>query len=120
MQLIGLPGKEQCQWFHGSTTRPNIQYQVHNYDVEKEEEVEEVEALVGELKRRYPHGQVIVYCSSVAKTVRLAEVLQCVYYHQNVGSQGGKEKLVEQLTSGTQQVFTATNTLGLGVDAPTI
>ncbi|PVH91634.1 hypothetical protein DM02DRAFT_545444, partial [Periconia macrospinosa] len=27
---------------------------------------------------------------------------------------------VEQLTSGTQQVFTATNALGLGVDAPMI
>ncbi|PVH90688.1 P-loop containing nucleoside triphosphate hydrolase protein [Periconia macrospinosa] len=115
---MGLPGKEQCQWFRGSTTRPNIRYQVHDYDAEKEEE--EVEALVGELKRRHPHGQVIVYCSSVAKTVRLAEVLQCVCYHRNVGSQEEKERLVGQLTSGSQQVFTATNALGLGVDAPTI
>lgn len=24
VQLMGLPGKEQCQWFRGSTTRPNI------------------------------------------------------------------------------------------------
>lgn len=118
IQLMGLPGKEQCQWFRGNTTRPNIQYQVFDYNVEKEEE--EVEALVAALQRRHPHGQVVVYCSSVAKTVRLAEVLQCVCYHRNIGSQGEKERLVEQLASGSQRVLTATNALGLGVDARTI
>jgi superfamily II DNA helicase RecQ len=37
-----------------------------------------------------------------------------------VGSRSEKSKLVRQLTEGLQQVFTATNALGLGVDAPTI
>jgi superfamily II DNA helicase RecQ len=37
-----------------------------------------------------------------------------------VGTAEDKQKIVRQLTSGEQQVFTATNALGLGVDAPTI
>ena len=65
-------------------------------------------------------GQIIVYCDTVAKTVRLAKLLDCVYYHRQVGSRGEKAELVRQLTEGRQQVFTATNALGLGVDAPTI
>jgi superfamily II DNA helicase RecQ len=117
--LMGLPGKEQCQWFRGVTSRSNIQYQIQAYDMEEEEEA--VRTLVEELKREYPPpGQVIVYCDTVQKTVRLAEVLGCVCYHRNVGSSQEKKALVAQLTSGQQQVFTATNALGLGVDAPTI
>ncbi|KAF2726598.1 hypothetical protein EJ04DRAFT_598889, partial [Polyplosphaeria fusca] len=46
-------------------------------------------------------GQIIVYCDTVDRTKQLAEVLGCVCYHRN-------------------QVFTATNALGLGIDAPTI
>ncbi|KAH6612356.1 P-loop containing nucleoside triphosphate hydrolase protein [Boeremia exigua] len=65
-------------------------------------------------------GQIIVYCDTVAKTVRLARLLGCVCYHRQVGSRGEKAELVRQLTEGRQQVFTATNALGLGVDAPTI
>jgi superfamily II DNA helicase RecQ len=119
IDLMGLPGKEQCAWFRGVTSRSNVQYQIHAYDMEEEEEA--VSRLVEELKQKYPSpGQVIVYCDTVQKTVRLAEVLGCVCYHRNVGSSQEKKALVAQLTSGQQQVFTATNALGLGVDAPTI
>ena len=41
-------------------------------------------------------------------------------YHRNVGSAEAKRAIVRQLRQGTQQVFTATNALGLGVDAPAI
>ncbi|KAF2803442.1 uncharacterized protein BDZ99DRAFT_372662, partial [Mytilinidion resinicola] len=37
-----------------------------------------------------------------------------------VGSSKEKSELVKQLTKGRQQVFTATNALGLGINAPTI
>ncbi|KAF2818026.1 uncharacterized protein BDZ99DRAFT_365646, partial [Mytilinidion resinicola] len=37
-----------------------------------------------------------------------------------MGSSKEKSKLVKQLTEGQQQVFTATNALGLGINAPTI
>jgi superfamily II DNA helicase RecQ len=65
-------------------------------------------------------GQIIVYYNIVAKTVQLAKVLGCVYFYRNVGSSKEKGELVRQLTKGQQQVFTATNALGLGVDALTI
>jgi len=119
IRLMGLPPKAQCQWFRGVTTRTNIQYRIHPYDVDEEEEA--MKALVDELKKKYPlPGQMIVYCDSIDQTKRLAEVLNCVCYYREVGSRREKRELVMQLTSGQQQVFTATNALGLGVDAPTI
>jgi len=119
LRLMGLPGKERCQWFRGTTTRKNIQYGVQMYEMEKEEEA--VAELVARLKQKYAMpGQIIVYCDTVAKTVQLAKVLGGVCFHRNVGSSKEKSELVRQLTEGQQQVFTATNALGLGVDAPTI
>ena len=41
-------------------------------------------------------------------------------YHRNIGSAETKRGIVRQLREGRQQVFTATNALGLGVDAPRI
>ncbi|KAF2008294.1 P-loop containing nucleoside triphosphate hydrolase protein, partial [Aaosphaeria arxii CBS 175.79] len=63
---------------------------------------------------------IIVYCDTVKRAVGLAEALQCVCYHRNAGSSREKQELVRQWTSGEQQVFTATNALGLGIDAPSI
>jgi superfamily II DNA helicase RecQ len=89
------------------------------YEIEKEEEA--VANLVAGLKQKYAMlGQIIVYCNTVAKTVQLAKVLGCVCFHRNVGSSKEKAELVRQLTKGQQQVFTATNALGLEVDALTI
>ena len=119
VQLMGLPPKEQCQWFRGVTARTNIQYRIVSYDEKDEERA--VGRLVERLKAKYPPpGQIIVYCDTVAKTERLAEVLQCICYHRNVGTSVEKRAIVRRLMSGEGQVFTATNALGLGVDAPTI
>ena len=119
IRLMGLPAKEKCYWFHGVTTRKNVVYRVQIYNKDNEEEV--VSRLVSEKKQEYPMpGQIIVYCGTVERTVRLATVLGCVCYHRTVRSRGEKSELVRQLTEGRQQVFTATNALGLGVDAATI
>ena len=119
IQLMGLPPKERCRWFRGTTTRRNIWYQVRGYDVKEEDR--EVKQVVDDLKEKYgPRGQIIVYCDTVGKTQRLAEVLGCVCYYRTVGSAKEKKELLNLLTSGRQQVFTATNALGLGIDAPTI
>ena len=121
IRLMGLPPKEKCQWFRGSTTRKNVEYRVQLYNQKEEEEDEVLLRLVEEKRRQYPMpGQILVYCDTVEKTVRLAKLLGCVCYHRQVGSRGEKAELVRQLTEGRQQVFTATNALGLGVDAPTI
>lgn len=119
INLMGLPPKEQCQWFRGITTRKNIGYKVQRYNVDEEEEA--IRTMVDGLQKKYPSpGQIIVYCDTVERTARLAEVLGCVCYHRTVGSSQEKKQLLWQLTSGQQQVFTATNALGLGIDAPTI
>jgi superfamily II DNA helicase RecQ len=52
IDAIGLPPKKQCKWFRGQTTRKNIQYQVHAYNVEDEQQAGV--DLVEELKRKYP------------------------------------------------------------------
>lgn len=119
MQLMGLPAKERCQWLRGVTTRGNIRYWIHEYNVEEEEEA--VQELVEGLKKKYPlPGQIIVYSDTVKKAEALAARLGCVCYHRNIGNIKYKSRLLTQLTSGQQQVFVATNALGLGVDAPTI
>jgi superfamily II DNA helicase RecQ len=77
--------------------------------------------LVEELKRKYLlPSQVIVYCGTKNRTVEIARVLGAVCYHQAVESIEEKKEIVQQLTSGKAQVFTATNALGLGINAPTI
>jgi superfamily II DNA helicase RecQ len=119
IEAMGLPPKRQCQWFRGQTTRKNIRYQVHAYDVEDEQQA--VVDLVQGLKEKYPlPGQVVVYCGTRERTVQMARVLGAVCYPRAVGGIEEKREIVRQLTSGQQQVFTATNALGLGIDAPTI
>ena len=89
------------------------------YNIKKKEKV--VGKLVKEKKVKYlMPRQIIIYYNTVKKTERLATVLGYIYYHQQIGSRAEKSKLVQQLTEGLQQVFTATNALGLGVDTPTI
>jgi superfamily II DNA helicase RecQ len=119
IEVMGLPAKRACQWFRGSTTRKNIGYRVHGYETSEEEK--EVVKLVEALKRKYPlPGQIIVYCGTVLRTVQMAEVLGAVCFHREVGSAEKKKEIVRQLTAGQAQVFTATNALGLGVNAATI
>lgn len=119
LELIGLPSKEDCQWFRGWTTRTNIRYQVHGYNIEEEEEV--IVKIVEGLKVKYPMpGQIVVFCGTVQKTEQIAKALGAVCFHRNVGSAEEKSRIVKQLTGAQEQVFTATNALGLGVDAATI
>jgi superfamily II DNA helicase RecQ len=50
----------------------------------------------------------------------MVSVLGAVCYYQAVGSTEEKQRIVQQLMSREEQVFTATNALGLGIDALTI
>lgn len=119
-RLMGLPeDKEGCHWFRGPTTRRNVAYRVRLYD--KKEEMEVVQRLVEEKKQQYPlPGQIVIYCETVELTRKLAEVLDCACYYREVGDAEEKKAIVRQLCGGEEQVFTATNALGLGVDAPSI
>jgi superfamily II DNA helicase RecQ len=54
------------------------------------------------------------------QTEELAEVLSYRAYHREIGTEEEKDELLIGLTEGEERVFTATNALGLGVDAPKI
>ncbi len=117
--MTGLPAKKKCHWFQEVTTRRNVEYRIQLHDRREEEET--VVKLMEEKKQQYPMpGQIIIYCDTVKKIKRLAAVLGCVCYHREAGSRAEKGEMVWQLTEKRQQVFTATNALGLGVNAPTI
>jgi superfamily II DNA helicase RecQ len=118
--LVGLPCKG-VHWFRAATTRGNVQYQIQRYSPSEETEEDVLAALVEQKKRQYQDGgKIIVYCDTVQKTEQYAQRLGAMCYHRNVGSAKEKKEIVRALREGTQQVFTATNALGLGVDAPTI
>ncbi|KAJ1677962.1 hypothetical protein EV182_005075, partial [Spiromyces aspiralis] len=128
-RLVGLPAGGGGQWFRGATTRRNVRYEVRRYDGRREKEEDIVAALVEEKKAKYGRdgrdgrdggGKIVVYCDTVKKAEQYARRLGALCYHRKAGSAEVKQAIVRQLREGTQQVFTATNALGLGVDAPTI
>jgi superfamily II DNA helicase RecQ len=101
--------------------RKNVRYQIRGYKAPDRSEEDALADLVEEKKAQYgKEGQIIIYCDTVKKTVQYAKRLGGSCYHRGVGSAEEKKAIVRQLTEGRQQVFVATNALGLGVDAPTI
>ena len=117
-EAIGVPEREMFT-LRDRTVRPNIAYTVVGY--KKKEEDEEVQQLVEEKLDQHPEPrQVIVYCRKVEQAKRLAVVLGCSVYHRTVGDQKKKKGILHRLTGQTERVFTATNALGVGIDAPTI
>jgi superfamily II DNA helicase RecQ len=97
------------------TYRSNVAYSVMDY--EKGELHEAIQQLVEEKKTQYPDGKIVVYCRTVVQTEELAEFLGCRAYHREVRSEEEKNAVLTELTEGEERVFTATNALGLGVDA---
>ena len=57
-----------------------------------------------------------MYCRSVTETKELAEVLGGTAYFREMGDHEHKRWLLDWLISGHEQVFTATNALGMGID----
>lgn len=117
--LADIGTKEGEFWFRSRTSKPNVKYQIVWHD-EKEEEAVLIR-LLEEKKTQYGRaGQIIVYCDTVGKTKRYAKALGCQSFYRGVGDNREKERLLKALKDGTQQVWTATNALGLGVDAPSV
>jgi superfamily II DNA helicase RecQ len=63
---------------------------------------------------------VIVYYRKVKQAKRLAVVLGCSIYYRTIGNQKKKKGILQRLTRQTEQVFIATNALGVGIDVLTI
>ncbi|KAK1046744.1 hypothetical protein LTR74_017896 [Friedmanniomyces endolithicus] len=85
------------------------------------DEDDEVRRLVEAKKEQYSApGQIVVYCAKIDQAKRLAKRLQCSENHRTVGGNEEKKGILRRLTRQEEQVFTATNALGLNVDAPKI
>ena len=117
-RAIGLE-RTDVVLFRDVTTRPNIAYSVVEY--ERTEMREAVQRIVEEKKRQYPlPGQIIVYCKQIQQATTLAQALGCSVFHRKVGTAEEKGRILRRFTAGAEQVITATNAFGLGIDAPSI
>jgi superfamily II DNA helicase RecQ len=117
-RLMGL-ATDQGLWFRAPTRRKNVEYRVVATTAEGEEDC--IRQLVEAKKREYAgRGQIVVYCGTRALTQRVAELVGGVFYHSKAGSAGEKAAILKRLVEEKDQVFAATNALGLGVDAARI
>jgi superfamily II DNA helicase RecQ len=65
-------------------------------------------------------AQIIIYCPTKQETKQLAVLLECTAYYQTVATDEEKTRIVQRFTSGMEKMCTATNMLGLGLDAPSV
>ena len=113
-KIIGLDKRDVVK-LRDKIIRKNIQYQVHEYEKEREEE--EVQKLVEEKKKQYLMlGQIIIYYKEINQVKRLVEVLGCSVYYYKVGTTEQKRQILRQLIKGQEQVFIVINVLGLGIN----
>jgi len=95
-----------------------VEYRVRLYKQGREDD--KVRSLVEKKKKQYPiPGQIIVYYKEIAQAKRVAKAVGCSVYYHNMGTDA-KKRILQQLTNGQEQVFAATNALGLGIDAQSI
>jgi superfamily II DNA helicase RecQ len=116
LQIAGLDAETVTVCRDERTTRTNIAYQVLEYPRGTLEQV--LAELVAAKRRKYgPEAQIIIYCPTVEETRRLARLLQCSAYYREMGSDEEKARMVRSFTLGMEKLCTATNMLGLGLDA---
>lgn len=101
------------------TVRPNIAYSVEEYDANNEVEV--LQKLVERKKAEYPTSDKnVIYCRKIDQVKDFAHALRCTAFWRSVGCEQEKAEILAKLTSGDERVFTSTNALGEGIDAPSI
>lgn len=102
-----------------STRRTNLAYRVLEYERGKLEDA--LQNLAREKMAADEEGKIVIYCKSIAETKRIAKSLGCKAYYREVGTEEEKRQVQAELVRrGGARVFTATNALGLGIDAPSI
>ena len=98
------------------TTRTNIAYQVLDYVRGTLDSA--LTNLVAAKRRQYgAEAQIVVFCTSVEETKRLAKLLQCSAYYREMAVDDEKARMVRNFTSGLENLCTATSMLSLGLDA---
>lgn len=110
---------DEVKLFRTSTVQSNIAYQVHllTSNILPEQEIIVVET-VRRLIQQYKPGKVIVYCNTVAKTLRLAKALNCLTYYHDLDDQSKLNALHHIKDEGL--VIVATSAFGMGIDIPNI
>lgn len=107
--------------FRGSTVRPQLEYIVRRVRT-AEEEMDQAVAYVGALMASLSDPQaplVIIFATSVARTVEIANRLACPAYHAKVGTPPEKAAILQGWIN-TGGPIAATNALGLGLDVPNV
>jgi superfamily II DNA helicase RecQ len=116
LQTAGLDQKTLTICRDERTTRTNIAYQVLDYERGTLDSV--LAKLVATKRRKYgAEAQIIVFCTSVEETKRLAKLLQCSAYYRDMATDDEKARMVRNFTSGLEKLCTATSMLSLGLDA---
>jgi superfamily II DNA helicase RecQ len=117
LQVAGLDERSLTVCRDPRTSRPNIAYQVADYDREDLEPT--LTRLVARKREQFGEdAQIIVYCRQVKQTQSLAKHLRCAAYYSGMGTEEEKTCRVRAFASGVVKTCTATNMLGLGLDAP--
>lgn len=117
LQLAGLDERSLTVCRDPSTARPNIAYSVVEHDRDALAQV--LVQLVNKKRSQYGRdAQIIVYCPTREETRRLARLLQCTAFTSDMGTEEEKACRVRAFAHGAETLCTATNMLGLGLDAP--
>lgn len=115
-QKAGLDARTVTVCRDERTTRTNIAYKVLEYPRDALDGA--LEELVAAKRRQYgPEAQILIYCPTVKETKRLARLLQCSAYYREMATDDEKARMVRNFTMGVEKLCTATNMLGLGLDA---
>lgn len=119
LQTAGLNLKTLTICRDEHTTRTNIAYQVLDYERGSLDGV--LTTLVAAKRKKYgPEAQILVFCTSVEETKRLAKLLQCSAYYREMATDDDKARMVRNFTSGLEKLCTATSMLSLGLDAASV
>ena len=63
--------------------------------------IEAIHRLVSEKLEQYPApSKIVVYGSSVERTIEIGEALGCPIYHRNVDDRAGKARRMKELMEG--------------------
>ncbi|PNP44455.1 hypothetical protein TGAMA5MH_03801 [Trichoderma gamsii] len=115
--------------FRGRTRRRNIRYRVVFAEGEKDasdkyhaqQEAEDKKAM--EMAQRWveenEEGRVIIYASTVPRTIELAAALGVDAYYNKAGSREEKRRRMQSWIT-TRRLIVATNALGLGINVPDV
>jgi superfamily II DNA helicase RecQ len=107
----------QVRLIRASTSRRNIQYQVHQHNGK---ETSLIAFIHRELQRcQELLGSLIVYSSKIHRAQELATQLGCPVYHSRIAP-AERTRIYQQLLDGTNNMVVATNGLGVGIDVPNI